>query len=104
MVRRLTASAAGDRLPAGPAPAGATGLEPATCGFGDRCATNCATPLRGATSPATRARRVREAFHPTADQCTGSAHDYPTDLPTHECARLPEHLLTGRRGGQLDLE
>ena len=26
-------------------PAGATGLEPATPGFGDRCATNCATPL-----------------------------------------------------------
>src|SRR5262249_34912831 len=25
--------------------AGATGLEPATPGFGDRCATNCATPL-----------------------------------------------------------
>ena len=25
--------------------AGATGLEPATYGFGDRCATNCATPL-----------------------------------------------------------
>src|SRR6185369_14949927 len=25
--------------------AGATGLEPATCGFGDRCATNYATPL-----------------------------------------------------------
>src|SRR5579859_2731673 len=25
--------------------AGATGFEPATCGFGDRCATNCATPL-----------------------------------------------------------
>ena len=24
---------------------GATGLEPATPGFGDRCATNCATPL-----------------------------------------------------------
>ena len=27
--------------------AGATGLEPATYGFGDRCATNCATPLEG---------------------------------------------------------
>ena len=27
------------------APTGATGLEPATPGFGDRCATNCATPL-----------------------------------------------------------
>src|SRR5699024_7708882 len=26
-------------------PAGQTGLEPATCGFGDRCATNCATAL-----------------------------------------------------------
>lgn len=26
-------------------PAGAAGLEPATPGFGDRCATNCATPL-----------------------------------------------------------
>jgi hypothetical protein len=25
--------------------AGQTGLEPATCGFGDRCATNCATTL-----------------------------------------------------------
>jgi hypothetical protein len=25
--------------------AGAAGLEPATPGFGDRCATNCATPL-----------------------------------------------------------
>ena len=28
---------------------GATGLEPATPGFGDRCATNCATPLGCAT-------------------------------------------------------
>ncbi len=25
--------------------AGAEGLEPTTLGFGDRCATNCATPL-----------------------------------------------------------
>ena len=33
--------------PGGPdACAGQTGLEPATCGFGDRCATNCATALR----------------------------------------------------------
>src|SRR6478672_335542 len=31
----------------GTACAGQTGLEPATCGFGDRCATNCATTLRG---------------------------------------------------------
>src|SRR6266545_2125192 len=37
--------------------AGATGLEPATCGFGDRCATNCATPLCEATLPATGAPR-----------------------------------------------
>src|SRR6478672_6080420 len=29
----------------GTACAGQTGLEPATCGFGDRCATNCATTL-----------------------------------------------------------
>src|SRR5699024_2122213 len=37
-------SSASDRtLPAGSA--GQTGLEPATCGFGDRCATNCATAL-----------------------------------------------------------
>ncbi|GAB3424945.1 DMT family transporter [Flindersiella endophytica] len=27
--------------------AGVTGLEPATCGFGDRCASSCATPLCG---------------------------------------------------------
>src|SRR6478672_691506 len=31
----------------GTACAGQTGLEPATCGFGDRCATNCATTLGG---------------------------------------------------------
>src|SRR5690606_9894024 len=38
-------SASGRVTPAGPA--GQTGLEPATCGFGDRCATNCATALHG---------------------------------------------------------
>ena len=34
---------------------GATGLEPATPGFGDRCATNCATPL-GCAEDCIRAR------------------------------------------------
>jgi hypothetical protein len=33
---------------AGTSEAGETGLEPATPGFGDRCTTNCATPLRSA--------------------------------------------------------
>jgi hypothetical protein len=37
-------------------PAGAAGLEPATPGFGDRCATNCATPLGCVTSVAGRSR------------------------------------------------
>ena len=38
-------SRGGNRRVAGTYPAGATGLEPATPGFGDRCATSCATPL-----------------------------------------------------------
>ena len=41
--------------------AGATGLEPATYGFGDRCATNCATPLGhldSAPNPTTEASRL----------------------------------------------
>ena len=47
--------------------AGVTGLEPATCGFGDRCAANCATPLCGTHAPTACRRHARAGVtDPTA--------------------------------------
>src|SRR5690606_11914422 len=54
-------SSASDRMtPAGSA--GQTGLEPATCGFGDRCATNCATALHEDRASCGRPREPSEGI------------------------------------------
>ncbi len=52
--------------------AGQTGLEPATCGFGDRCATNCATALRDRRHPESLPRRQRSSggHLPPKEYCT----------------------------------
>gem|GEM_PF-3741627 len=45
-----------------PQNAGQEGLEPTTAGFGDRCATNCATALRDVAAPLAPASAVVTAF------------------------------------------
>ena len=100
--------------------AGATGLEPATCGFGDRCATNCATPLcgraphRGAPGHGHTATGVT---HPTARPVYGYRRRFSQPSPprcaldavTPVTARtqlgpgLGQHLLAAAGHGQVDL-
>ena len=48
--------------------AGAAGLEPATPGFGDRCATSCATPLGCRAIVPASPRRSRSAEYAPAVQ------------------------------------
>src|SRR6185503_10088986 len=93
--------------------AGATGLEPATCGFGDRCATNCATPLclRNERPPPRSPVPGHAAIgvtHPTGDQCTGTVLILPNPgLPLGRHPQLGpglgENLLAAAGHGELDL-
>src|SRR5690606_525036 len=72
-------SGPGSRLDA--ALAGQEGLEPTTAGFGDRCATNCATALRDFPPPGRPVRAPLEAVERTVQP----GGDQP---PGNECTRL----------------
>src|SRR5699024_9089210 len=109
-------SASGRVTPTGPA--GQTGLEPATCGFGDRCATNCATALhedQASCGRCTVSRRSSAAR--TSDQHTSrtglvrirrqeitpqrdAGHSIPQPAPRPCSARSPACALRDRRCAQ----
>src|SRR5690606_10423693 len=75
---------------AGSNSAGVTGLEPATYGFGDRCASNCATPLRP-RSPV------------SSGHLTGSGHPAPTGYRSAGQGRVDGRGgvdVAGHQGGQ----
>src|SRR4029077_17556983 len=82
-------------------------------GFGDRCATNCATPLRGSGPVAEPfGHTATGVTHPTAHQCTGTSRDSPTRAAaprSGQGGRPPgrpshrEHLLARAGDGQVDL-
>src|SRR6478736_1315408 len=72
--------------------AGQTGLEPATCGFGDRCATNCATALRRPGPPrrSVRSRARTDGHHPQGVRFTRRApvgRTVPGTLAGHRYGR-----------------
>src|SRR2546421_6564589 len=83
--------------------AGATGLEPATCGFGDRCATNCATPLCVVATPGTVGQGLVTP-RPTSLRVSGrnsQAGTSPQGTPDRGPG-LGKHLLTAAHSGQVE--
>src|SRR5699024_9622960 len=79
--------------------AGVTGLEPATYGFGDRCATNCATPLRSNNSnpwdPVTVQPRETSIPCPTVVRRTGGRTGGTSVSPLTHRLSLPGDVLMG---------
>src|SRR5699024_10823624 len=79
--------------------AGATGLEPATYGFGDRCATNCATPLRSNNSnpwdPVTVQPRETSIPCPTVVRRTGGRTGGTSVSSLTHRLSLPGYVLMG---------
>src|SRR5690606_8869918 len=61
------------------------GLEPPTVGFGDRCATNCATALRG-LGP--------EALDSCHGAHEGARHHDDCQSPTRQCTWFPVLMRT----------
>jgi hypothetical protein len=84
----------GNGAPGRANPAGATGLEPATPGFGDRCATNCATPL-GCGAQCTPTLLVTLCHEP----CSGT-RSQPCSPPSRSRSRSSRSGRRSREGAR----